>query len=135
MESEGHSINDKIEELNIAVVEVNEGEEQAFIDSVSSSPFVESAGLNYLVSICYKPNDPKYEEKQSETLNLINCKKAWDNDIVRLGRDDVNNCLRIRLIIEVSNNRQFPKSMIIRFFDDFPILRNLVSNFLVYLIR
>lgn len=134
MEFEGHSINDKIEELNIAVVEVEIGGEQAFINSVSSSPFVEYVELNKKVHMCYIPNDERYEQ-QRDNLELIKCDKAWDDDIARQGRDDVNNCLRIKLTIKVSNNRQLSKLIIIKLFDDFSILRNLVSNFLVYLIR
>jgi hypothetical protein len=64
IEFEGCSIKDKIEKLNIAVVNVNKGEEQAFIDSFSSSPFVEYAELNKKVHMCYIPNDERYEQQR-----------------------------------------------------------------------
>ena len=56
------------------------GGEQAFIDSVSSSPFVECAELNKKVHMCYIPNDERYEQ-QRDNLELVKCDKALDDDI------------------------------------------------------
>jgi hypothetical protein len=73
---EGHNIIEKIEELNIAVVEVDEGGEQAFIDSVRASPFVKYAELNYFVHAFHTPNDPKWNEQWGP--KRIHCEEAWD---------------------------------------------------------
>ena len=72
----GNNIKNKIEALNVAVVEVNEGEEQAFIDSISDSPFVKYAELNGLVHALFTPNDPRWNEQYGP--RRINCEEAWD---------------------------------------------------------
>jgi len=73
---EGRNIIQKIEELNVAVVEVNEGEELDFIDSISNSPLVEFAEPNFVVHATHIPNDPRWESQWGP--QRINCEAAWD---------------------------------------------------------
>jgi len=72
----GHVIKEKIVVLNAAVVEVEEGGEQSFIDSVVSSPCVKYAELNTLVYAFYTPNDPQWGQQWGP--KRIHCEKAWD---------------------------------------------------------
>lgn len=73
---QGHNIKEKIEVLNVAVVEVNEGEEQDFIDNVIGSPFVEYAELNWILHWWHTPNDPKWNNQWGP--KRIKCEEAWD---------------------------------------------------------
>jgi len=73
---EGYNIKEKIEVLNVAVVEVDIGEEQAFIDSISNSPFVKYAELNVIVHAFYTPNDPRWDAQWGP--QRIHCGEAWD---------------------------------------------------------
>lgn len=74
---EGHNIKEKIEVLNVAVVDVDIGEEQTFIDSIDDSPFVKYAELNRIVHACYTPNDPRWDAQWGP--QRIHCKEAWDS--------------------------------------------------------
>ena len=73
----GHNIKQKIVVLNVAVINVDEGEEQSFIDSVIGSPYVEYAELNKLVYAFHTPNDPLWGQQWGP--KRIHCEKAWDN--------------------------------------------------------
>ncbi|MDH7517262.1 MAG: S8 family peptidase [Candidatus Thermoplasmatota archaeon] len=72
----GHNIKQKIVVLNAAVISVNEGEEQSFINSVIGSPYVKYAELNYLVHAFLTPNDPLWGQQWGP--KRIHCEKAWD---------------------------------------------------------
>jgi thermitase len=72
----GHSIKEKIEVLNTAVVEVDEGMEQVFIDSVAGSSLVKYAEPNWIVHAWYTPNDPLWNQQWGP--KRIHCEKAWD---------------------------------------------------------
>jgi len=72
----GHSIKEKIVVLNVAVIEVEVGSEQSFIDSVVVSPYVKYAELNTLVYAFYTPNDPQWGQQWGP--KRIHCEKAWD---------------------------------------------------------
>jgi len=73
----GHSIKEKIVVLNVAVISVDVGEEQSFIDSVVVSPYVKYAELNKLVHLFYTPNDPQWGQQWGP--KRIHCEEAWDN--------------------------------------------------------
>ena len=73
---EGHNIKEKIEVLNVAVLEVNEGEERGFIDRIIDSPLVEYAELNWIVHAVYTPNDPQWGAQWGP--QRIHCEEAWD---------------------------------------------------------
>ena len=72
----GHNIIKKIKELNTALVQVNKGDEIAFIENISNSPFVRYAELNYIVHASHTPNDPKWNEQWGP--KRIHCEDAWD---------------------------------------------------------
>lgn len=72
----GYNIIEKIEVLNVAVLKVNEGEEQDFIDNIVDSPLVEYAELNWIVHAVYTPNDPSWDSQWGP--QRIHCEQAWD---------------------------------------------------------
>jgi subtilisin family serine protease len=72
----GHFIKEKIDVLITAVVEVDEGMEQVFIDSVAGSPLVKYAEPNWIVHAWYTPNDPLWNQQWGP--KRIHCEKAWD---------------------------------------------------------
>ena len=65
---EDRNIIQKIEELNVAVVEVNDGEELDFIDSISNSPLVEFAELNFAGAIAGNSNNMRANFSSSAAL-------------------------------------------------------------------
>lgn len=73
----GQHIKNKIETLNVAVVEVKEGTEQAFIDSVASSPVVKYAEFNLIINAYLTPNDPMWSQQWGP--QRIHCAEAWDS--------------------------------------------------------
>jgi len=73
----GHDIKEKIVVLNAAVVNVDVGGEQSFIDSVVSSPYVKYAELNTLVHLFYTPDDPQWGQQWGP--KRIHCEEAWDS--------------------------------------------------------
>ena len=75
---EGKNIKEKIAEMNIAVVVVNEGEELDYIDIVTNSPYVAYAELNIIFRATFTPNDPEWNEQWGP--KKINCEEAWDNE-------------------------------------------------------
>jgi len=72
----GHNINKKIEELNIALIEVDRDGEKLFIENISKSPFVNYTELNYVVRAFHTPNDPKWNEQWGP--KRIHCEDAWN---------------------------------------------------------
>ncbi|KYK22509.1 hypothetical protein AYK24_02220 [Thermoplasmatales archaeon SG8-52-4] len=72
----GHNIIKKIEGLNVALVEVEEGIERSFIENISNSSFVKYAELNYVVNAFHTPNDPKWNEQWGP--KRIHCEDAWN---------------------------------------------------------
>ncbi|MCK4365078.1 MAG: S8 family serine peptidase [Thermoplasmatales archaeon] len=75
---QGRAIKQKIENLNLAVVEVGNGEELAFISSIKNSPDVNYAEPNYVVHATHTPNDPKWEQQYGP--HKIQCPEAWDTN-------------------------------------------------------
>ena len=75
---QGRTIKQKIENLNLAVVEVSNGEELAFISRIISSPDVDYAEPNYVVHATHTPNDPKWEQQYGP--HRIRCPEAWDTN-------------------------------------------------------
>jgi len=73
---EEHNIKEKIEVLNVAVVEVENGEEQSFIENVIDSPFVKYAELNWIHNAVHIPNDPQWSAQWGP--QRIHCEQAWD---------------------------------------------------------
>ena len=74
---EGYAIREKIESLNVAVVQVNEGSEQFFIDNIIDSPLVKYAEYNWVVHAFYTPNDPQWGQQWGP--QRIHCENAWDS--------------------------------------------------------
>jgi len=74
---EGYVIREKIESLNVAVVQVNEGSEQFFIDNIIDSPLVKYAEYNWVVHAFYEPNDPLWDQQWGP--QRIHCAQAWNN--------------------------------------------------------
>lgn len=72
----GHTIKQKIENLNVVVVEVKNGEELSFINSIKFSPDIDYAEPNYIVHATHTPNDPKWEQQYGP--QRIQCPEAWD---------------------------------------------------------
>jgi subtilisin family serine protease len=68
----------KIEILNVALLEVEEGEEESFIKRVQSRKDVYYAERNKPISLLYAPND--YYWSRQWGLPMINCPTAWDHE-------------------------------------------------------
>jgi len=73
---EGHDIIDKIELLNVALLEVEEDHELEFIDYLTQSDDVYFAELNTALWAMWEPNDEKWEDQYGP--QLIECPTAWD---------------------------------------------------------
>lgn len=74
----GKSILSKMEKINAVLVEVKEGEEQDFIDRISSDINVKYAELNgYMYACEIVPNDPLWDRQWGPAA--INCGVAWQN--------------------------------------------------------
>jgi len=73
----GHIIMEKIGVLNVAVVEVDEGDEQSYIESIIDSPFVKYAELNWIFYAVHTPNDPQWDAQWGP--QRIHCEDAWDS--------------------------------------------------------
>ena len=73
---DGFNIIKKIDDLNIAVIEVEEGSELESISSLSSNPCVKYVEPDYVISATYIPSDPKWGQQWGP--KKINCEGAWD---------------------------------------------------------
>ena len=76
---QGHVIKEKIKDLNAAVLEVTQGSEQNFIDSVSSLSSVRYAEYNWYVYAFLIPDDPMWGQQWGP--QRIHCLEAWDSGI------------------------------------------------------
>jgi len=72
----GHDIIQKIENLNIAVVETIAGGEFSLINDIIDSPEIRYAEPNYIVYSYHIPNDPDWEKQYGP--QRIYCPEAWD---------------------------------------------------------
>jgi len=75
---QGHVIKNKINSLNIAIVETEIGGELAFIDNIKDYMDVKFSEPNYIVYATHIPNDPFWEEQYGPTR--IQCPEAWDTN-------------------------------------------------------
>ncbi len=73
----GRPIKEKIEAINVAVIQVKEGTEQTFIDNIVGSPFVKYAEYNWIVNAFLIPNDPMWSQQWGP--QRIHCTEAWDS--------------------------------------------------------
>ena len=71
---EGYDVKETIDVLNVAVLEVDAGEEQAVIDSISSSQYVEYAEPNWIVHATFIPDDPRWDTQWGP--QRIHCAEA-----------------------------------------------------------
>ena len=71
-----HTITDKIEVLNMALVQVDQGEEVTFIQELENRSDVYFAERNMVGVTCWEPNDPGWESQWGP--GNIKCPEAWD---------------------------------------------------------
>ncbi|HVQ00868.1 MAG TPA: S8 family peptidase [Candidatus Thermoplasmatota archaeon] len=72
-----HAVKEKIIDLNTAVLTVNEGTEQVFIEHLTDLPSVRYAEYNWLVHASLIPNDPRWNQQWGP--QRIHCEEAWDS--------------------------------------------------------